>query len=181
MINTINDAENFLNKFNELRIKDFRFLNETGFTTKYYTRSDKPGVFRKKFTGAEGDCTITKNVKPEMILEDSKFINEVLGEKNLEVSKKELVAAIQELTINNSLFPEDNEIEETTKKHTLEGITNELEDITDEQVADIKQSLLKGIPAGKDVSEDDINLDSRSIYLNWTTLDRTLEMYKGWW
>jgi len=75
------------------------------------------------------------------------------------------------------LFPEVDDTKEITRKHTLEGITNELEDIVDEQVAEIKQALLKGIPAGKDVSEDDINLDARSIYLKWTTVDSVLKMY----
>lgn len=78
---------------------------------------------------------------------------------------------------NYDYFFRDIDSKETTKKHTLEGITNELEDITDEQVAKIKLSLLKGLPDGKNVSEDDINLDSRRIYLNWTTLDSVLKMY----
>jgi len=81
VIETITDAENFLNKLSELQIEDFRFLNETGFTTEYYTRSDKPGVFKKKNWGAgDDDWKTFKNVTADMILEDKELINKELEE-----------------------------------------------------------------------------------------------------
>jgi len=83
-IKTTEDAQKFLDKMIESKIKDFTFLNEHNFATKYYTRSDKPGVFRKKTWGTgEDDWKTTKNVSAELVFEDKDLIN-----KELETEKK---------------------------------------------------------------------------------------------
>jgi len=79
--------------------------------------------------------------------------------------------------MKKDIFGEYDPMETTTKRHTLEGITNELEDITDAQVEEIKTAIFEGLPRGRKISEHSLNLDARRIYLKWTTLESVLKMY----
>jgi len=79
--------------------------------------------------------------------------------------------------MTKDMFGEYDPMETVTKRHTLEGITNELEDITDEEVKEIKTDIFEGLPEGRKISEHNLNLDARRIYLKWTTLESVLKMY----
>ena len=79
--------------------------------------------------------------------------------------------------MEKDIFGEYESTETTTKKHTLEGITNELEDITDVQVEEIKALIVKRLPVGRKISDLNLRLDARRIYLKWSTLESVLKMY----
>ena len=72
----------------------------------------------------------------------------------------------------------DEKKDDGKKKYTINGLTNELEDITDEQVSNIKAELTANAPADKEVTERDLDIDARRVFLGRTTVDRVIKMYQ---
>jgi len=71
-INTIEDAQRFLDKLTDVK-GEINFENETGFLTRYFFKGSK-GVMRS-YTFGSGDDTKREKLTTDLILADSDLIN----------------------------------------------------------------------------------------------------------